>query len=213
MDGMHRRLVKALETKNIFDRERKEMETRALGIVLYHMGLSLRQCEEVLSSREQVSHEAIRQWYHRAAGLFSLEACERDALAIDETKVRIDGEWRIVWAAIDVERWDILAVWITKARSSLEAYSFIKHALRKCTNEPTVYVDKGPWYKPALERLGIPWEHETFGPRNPIEQWFGILKHRIKRFYVRWPHNAGRDTAQQWIAAFVTLYNLRRCLT
>lgn len=52
-----------------------------------------------------------------------------------------------------------------------------------------MYVDKGPWYKPALERLGIPWEHETFGPRNPIEQWFGILKHRVKRFYVRWPHN------------------------
>ena len=115
--------MKALETKNIFDRERKEMETRALAIVLYHMGLSLRDCEEVLSSREQVSHEAIRQWYHRAAGLFSLETCERDALAIDETKMRIDGEWRIVWAAIDVERWDILAVWVTQGRSSLEAYS------------------------------------------------------------------------------------------
>jgi transposase-like protein len=30
-------------------------------------------------------------------------------------------------------------------------------------------VDGGPWYKTALQRLGVEWEHITFGLRNPIE--------------------------------------------
>lgn len=36
-------------------------------------------------------------------------------------------------------------------------------------------------------------EHKTFGERNPIEQWFGILKQRIKRFYEKQLHNASTD--------------------
>jgi len=69
----------------------------------------------------------------------------------------------------------------------------------------------GPWYKPALQRLGVEWEHITFGLRNPVEQWFGILKHRINLFYNRWPHNASIEIAQSWVDAFVSIYHLRRC--
>ncbi|RLF28605.1 MAG: hypothetical protein DRN08_03465 [Thermoplasmata archaeon] len=76
---------------------------------------------------------------------------------------------------------------------------------------PKILVDGGPWYKPALKRLGVDWEHVTFGLRNPIEQWFGILKHRITLFYNRWPHNASVESAQAWINAFVSMYHLRRC--
>lgn len=36
----------------------------------------------------------------------------------------------------------------------------------------------------------------TFGLRNPVEQWFGIFKHRINLFYNRWPHNAPITDAQ-----------------
>jgi hypothetical protein len=73
--------------------------------------------------------------------------------------------------------------------ASIEAYSFLKHVLSKCINQPKILVDGGPWYKPALNRLNIEWEHITFGLRNPIEQWFFLLKHRIKRFYRNWPYN------------------------
>ena len=36
---------------------------------------------------------------------------------------------------------------------------------------------------PAFERLKVEWEHITFSLRNPIEQWFFLLKHGIKQFY------------------------------
>jgi transposase-like protein len=68
--------------------------------------------------------------------------------------------------------------------------------------------DSGPWYKHALERLKVDWEHVTFGLRNPIEQWFFFLKHRIKLFYRNWSYNATVDSIQQWIDCFVSMYHL-----
>jgi putative transposase len=44
-------------------------------------------------------------------------------------------------------------------------------------------VDRGPWYRWALERLGITYFHETFGNRDRIERLFRELKERTKRFY------------------------------
>jgi transposase-like protein len=211
MDGMLSYLEKVLEAKNIFERKRKKTSSRALGILLYHLGVSLRNCHEVVSSFEPVSHEAVRLWYHKAEGLFYVEKAFRRIIAIDETKIKINGKWYILWAAIDVDTWEVLGVWITQGRASIEAYSFIRHVLTKCENNPKILVDGGPWYKPALKRLGVDWEHVTFGLRNPIEQWFGILKHRINLFYNRWPHNASVESAQAWINAFVSMYHLRRC--
>ncbi|MHA1857866.1 MAG: IS6 family transposase, partial [Candidatus Thorarchaeota archaeon] len=85
-----------------------------------------------------------------------------------------------------------------------------RRVLRKCRGRPRVLVDGGPWYRWALDSLGLPWEHVTFGERNPVEQWFGILKQRIKRFYRRWPHNATIAQAQLWIESFVALYHIKR---
>ncbi len=50
----------------------------------------------------------------------------------------------------------------------------------------------------------------TFGERNPVEQWFGILRQRVKRFYKRWPHNATIVQVQLWIESFVSLYHIKR---
>lgn len=213
MDGMLSNMEKVLKAKNIFKRDRKSTQTRALGIILYHFGVSLRNTSAVVSSFEPVSHEAIRLWYHRAAKVFTVQKAARRIIAIDETKIKINGQWRILWAAIDIESWDVLGVWITDGRSSFEAYGFIRHVLMLCEHKPKILVDGGPWYPYALMRLGVEWEHITFGLRNPIEQWFGILKHRINLFYNRWPHNASLQDAQSWIEAFVSLYHIKEVLT
>ena len=206
-------MEKVLEAKNIFERERKNMKTRALGVILYHFGISLRNTSMVISSFEPASHEAVREWYLRAANIFQVRKAERKTIAIDETKIKINGKWRILWAAVDIENWDVLGVWITQGRSSFEAYGFIRHVLNRCENKPKILVDGGPWYPTALNRLGVEWEHVTFGLRNPVEQWFGILKHRINLFYNRWPYNASIQGAQSWIEAFVALYHIREVLT
>jgi transposase-like protein len=52
-----------------------------------------------------------------------------------------------------------------------------------CEGKPLIVVDRGPWYRWALERLGMTYFHETFGNRNRIERWFRELKNRTKRFH------------------------------
>jgi transposase-like protein len=209
MDGMLSHIEELLEAKKIFERNRTPLRIRALGILLYHLGLSLRNCSMVLTSFTPVSHESVRLWYHKSYQLFSVQKRYREVIAVDETKIKINGRQHLLWAAIDINTWEVLGVWITQGRCSLEAYSFLKQVLRKCENDPNILVDGGPWYKPALNRLQADWEHVTFGLRNPIEQWFGILKHRIQLFYKRWPHNAKRNTAQEWLESFAALYHLK----
>jgi putative transposase len=211
MDGMLPRLEELLEAKNIFVRNRKKIRTRALGILMYHYGLSLRKCRTILSSFEDISHESIRKWYHKTDTIFSVEKCYRETVAVDETKLKINGKLYILWAAIDTKNWEILGVWVSQGRAEIEAYSFLKYILKKCTNQPKILVDGGPWYKPALQRLGVDWEHITFGLRNPIEQWFFLLKHRIKLFYRNWPYNTKLATVQNWLNCFVSMYHFTRC--
>ena len=129
MDGMLSHIMEGLESKKVFERKRKNSKSRALGILLYHYGLSLRKCRAVVSSFEPVSHESIRKWYHKTGSIFSVGKCYRKIVAVDETKLKINGKLYIVWAAIDTSNWEILGVWVTKGRASIEAYSFLKHVL------------------------------------------------------------------------------------
>jgi len=34
-----------------------------------------------------------------------------------------------------------------------------------CENEPLILVDGGPWYRWALQRLGLRYNHQTFGEK------------------------------------------------
>ena len=177
------RLRNIVRKNKLFVRMGKSENARILAILLTQYGLSYRKVAEIISDEERVSYEAVRLWYHRAKKLFSVERKKRDEIAIDETKIKLNGKWYYLWAAIDVHTREILAVHLTSSRSSLDALIFLQKVLKSCKNKPKVYVDGGPWYPWALQRLGVPWEHMTFGKRNAIEQWFGIFKHRIKRFY------------------------------
>ena len=48
--------------------------------------------------------EAVRQWVHRFAGLPSLLKPEvRRAIAVDETRLKVNGQYLFVWAAIDAD--------------------------------------------------------------------------------------------------------------
>ena len=117
MDGMLPRLEELLEAKNIFVRNRKKRGTHALGILMYHYGLSLRKCRTILSSFEDISHESIRKWYHKTDTIFSIEKRYIETVAVDETKLKINGRLYILWAAIDTSNWEILGVWVTKGRA------------------------------------------------------------------------------------------------
>jgi len=72
---------------------------------------------------------------------------------VNETKLKVKGQEVYVWAAIDVETKELLAIDASYQRSALNAYIFLKKALKKCSNKPLVLVDGGPWY---------PWDCSMF---------------------------------------------------
>jgi len=84
----------------------------------------------------------------------------RGCVAVDEIKLKVNGKHVFVWAAVDAR--ELLAIYAYQ-RSSLNSYMFLRKVLKACTNRPLILVDKGPWYPDALNRLGLKWEHATFG--------------------------------------------------
>lgn len=205
-------VVECIANRLSFRRRRKDIQLKVLAVLLYHLGLSYRQVKLAISGLESVSHEAIRKWNHMLGlDIGNIERRERCSIAIDETKIKISGRWHYLWAAIDLDTKEILAIHLSRGRACIDAMIFLRKALRYCSNKPIVYVDGGPWYRWPLKRLGIPFKHKTFGERATIEQWFSQLKHRTKRFWNRFPHNCSLQTALTWLTAFVFIYNLWRC--
>jgi putative transposase len=73
---------------------------------LYHAGFSYRRIEPFVDR----SYEVIRQWFHWLKHVFEPDCRVRQEVAVDETKIEIDGEQHYVWAAVDCETLEVLAV-------------------------------------------------------------------------------------------------------
>jgi transposase-like protein len=56
----------------------------------------------------------------------------------------------------------LLALDVSYGRSCLNAITFLEKALKLCSNKPPVIVDRGSWYRWALERLGLEYRCERF---------------------------------------------------
>jgi transposase-like protein len=65
-------------------------------------------------------------------------------IAVDETKLSVKGVHVYVWSAVDVDSKELLALEASYCRSSLNALTFLKKALRMYTNKPLVIVDMNP---------------------------------------------------------------------
>lgn len=87
-----------------------------------------------------------------------------------ETKVRIGTAWWYLWAAIDWETKEVLAVHLTTTRSKIDTLMFPSKLVRTSANRPLVYIDGGPWCRWALRRYDFPYELRTLGPRSTIER-------------------------------------------
>jgi len=54
-------------------------------------------------------------------------------------------------------------------------FIFLKKALKLCINKPKAIVDRGPWYRWALERPWLDYEYQTFSMKIG-ERFFRYLK-------------------------------------
>ena len=157
------------------------------------------------------SHVSVHNWVHALKGIVSdVPRKERRVVAIDETKLKIHGRQVFVWAAIDVDTRELLAVYASYYRSHINTLVFLRRVLDTCSNKPVVLVDGGPWYPWPLERMGLRWLHVTFGYRNAIERFFRTLKERTRRFYNNLTSDR-LDNLQSFMSVFMLWYNhLRR---
>jgi transposase-like protein len=150
------------------------------SVVLFIAGLSMRDLSERLCLTG-ASRESVRIWVHRFSSIFRPSRRVRRLVAVDEAVLKVSGQTRYLWAEIDVDTNEILAVYASRGIPC--AAKFLRKILDSCGGKPVIVVDRGPWYRWALDRLGITYIHETLGKRNRIERWFREMKNRTKRFY------------------------------
>jgi transposase-like protein len=155
---------------------------KAYSVLFHVVGLSLRD----VSERYCVTNayrESVRRWFHKFSKIFSVGKKFRNTIAVDETVVKMHGLNAYVWSAVDVDSGEILAIYASRGRNMLIAMKFLRIVLDRCLNKPLIIVDRGPWYRWALERLGLKYMHQRFGLRNAVERFFGYIKQRTRRFY------------------------------
>ena len=193
-----------------FRRNKIPPEKKIKAVELYLRGLSYRQVAEIL----EISHTTVWETVQKLAKtiyqpkLLAVKK-QRNFIAVDETMIKINGEKRFLWAAIDVESREVLAVWITTTRNWWIARDFLLIVLKSCEGRPVFLVDGGPWYKSAFNSLELHYLHVTFGLRNSVERWFRLVKERTKRF---WNNFRGKDwrKVHRFVFLFAFWYNFAR---
>jgi transposase-like protein len=166
----------------LFRFNRYSLVEKAYSVLFHVVGLSLRDVSERYCVTN-ASRESVRRWFHRFSRLFSVEKKFRNTIAVDETVVKMHGLRAYIWSAVDVDSGEILAIYASWNRNILIAMKFLRIVLDRCLNKPLIIVDRGPWYRWALERLGLKYRYQTLGLRNAVERFFGYIKQRTRRFY------------------------------
>jgi putative transposase len=112
-------LLKAVQDARIFKRNKRPLGSKVIASLLYMSGLSYRAMTYQTRVIE-ASHVSVFRWVHALKGIVSHPPrSERKIVAIDETKLKINGRQVFVWAAIDADTKELLAVYASYYRSSI----------------------------------------------------------------------------------------------
>ena len=142
------------------------------AVMLYvRYPLSLRDVEDLLHERGiEICHETVRHWWMRFGPMFASEIRRKRVKAmlqhthwrwhLDEVYVKINGEMRYLWRAVDHEG-EVLESFVTKARDRAAALKFIKKALNRHGSPKAITTDGLRSYGAALKELGIAKKREV----------------------------------------------------
>jgi putative transposase len=128
-------------------------------------------------------------------------------VAVDETAVRINGEWSWVYTAIDLDTKVLFDAAVFGRRGTDPAAAFLYNLTQKHDYSQAVFLVDGFGYLTAFSRVGLSGRLD-YADRNHIEKWFHTLKMRIDRFHSSWV--GSRRSVRQWLASFVHYYNFQR---
>ena len=133
-----------------------------LVVMMYvRFPLSLRNVEDLLFERGiDICHETVRHWWNRFGPMFAADVrCQRVSQMkgfrhwkwhLDEVYVKINGEMRYLWRAVDHEG-EILESYVTKTRDKKAALRFIKKALKRHGSPAEITTDGLRSYRPAMK--------------------------------------------------------------
>jgi len=149
-------------------------EVIRLVVMMYvRYPLSLRNVEDLLFERGiDICYETVRLWWNRFGPMFAGEIRRRRVQAmrqhthwrwhLDEVYVKINGELRYLWRAIDHEG-EVLESFVTKERDKAAALKFIKKALKRHGRPKAIVTDGLRSYGAALKELGAERLQEPVG--------------------------------------------------
>jgi transposase-like protein len=150
-------------------------------------GLSYRDVEELLAERGiEVDHTTIYRWVQRFTLLLAEAArpCRHavgDRWQVDETYMKIAGQWRYVYRAVDQFR-QVIDVFMSRRRDARSARRFFEPAIGMTNCTPVeVTTDHAPVYPAVVDDL-LPaaWHRTERYANNHIEAVHGRLKSRLR---------------------------------
>jgi len=149
--------------------------------------LSYRDVEELLAERGiDVDHVTVYRWVQRFTPLLAEAArpCRHtvgDRWQVDETYVKVAGQWRYVYRAID-QFGQVIDVFVSPRRDAAAAQRFFQRAIGTTNRTPSeVVTDLAATYPVVLEEL-LPaaWHRTDRYANNRIEADHGRLKARLR---------------------------------
>jgi transposase-like protein len=150
-------------------------------------GLSYRDVEELLAERGvEVDHVSVYRWVLRFTPLLADAArpCRHAVGArwqVDETYVKVAGQWRYVYRAID-QFGQVIDVFVSPRRDATAAHQFFQQAIQTTKVQPVeVVTDKAATYPVVLdELLPAAWHRTEQYANNQLECDHGRLKARLR---------------------------------
>ena len=176
-------LIELLKEFDIFERNKISLEIKLAAIAMYLLSSSFRKIALLLN----VGKSTVHYWVEKFKDALESERREKVKIviarvAVDETVLKYNGRKCYLFAALDVERNKIIYLRVYPARNALIAYSLLREVLKMCEVEEII-LDRDPWYRDALSRLGVKFRHESFGERSLVESVFSSFKQRAKIFF------------------------------
>jgi putative transposase len=139
-------------------------EVIQLVVMLYvRYPLSLRNVEDLAFERGiDICHETVRTWVNRFGPMFAAKIRKRrvDGMRqhthwrwhLDEVYVRVQGEMRYLWRAVDHEG-EVLESFVTKERDKAAALKFMKKLMKRHGCAKVVTTDGLRSYRAAMNEL------------------------------------------------------------
>jgi transposase, IS6 family len=175
-------------------------------------GLPYRDVEELLAERGvTVDHASVYRWVQRFTAEFidAARPCRHapgDRWFVDETYVKVAGQWTCLYRAVDQHR-QVIDVLLSARRDRASARMFFTRALRAGTVPVEVTTDRAPVYPRVLDEFVPHALHrvEQYA-NNPVEADHGRLKARLRPMRGLKQHRSAWTVA----AGHAFVQNLRR---